>query len=191
MVKELLKQIKEDVEGTLFSYDSFDIDDYVKFYINDFWFEKPKQIVYEDLTEVLDSLYKTYFRFEFDKADRPTKEDDRKMVSRILRDSGKKLINERSIIGKYNDKVTYDIVTDDYKIKFFDFDNKDLNKLVNNAKTWAWNGKHNEGSELILIYRYSENLDVKYNEEFNVIMNILNESGAKVMNIESGINNLQ
>lgn len=73
VVKGLLKQIKQDVEGTLFSYGNFDIDDYVNYYINDFSFEKPKQIIYEDLSEVLESLYKTYFRFEFDKADRPTK----------------------------------------------------------------------------------------------------------------------
>lgn len=191
VVKGLLKQIKQDVEGTLFSYGNFDIDDYVNYYINDFSFEKPKQIIYEDMSEVLESLYKTYFRFEFDKADRPTKEDDKKMVARILRDSGKKLINERSIFGKYHDKVTYDIVTDDYKIKFFDFDNKDLNKLVNSAKAWAWNGRHNTGSELIIIYRYSDEISKHHNEEFDVIMNILDESNVKVVNIDKGLQLLQ
>ena len=36
IVKALMKNIKEDVEGTVLSAGVFDIDDYVKFFINDF-----------------------------------------------------------------------------------------------------------------------------------------------------------
>ncbi len=66
VLRDFLFGIKQDVEE--YDYDeNFDIDYYVKFYINDYKFEKPKTIEYEDLEEIIDALKKTYFRFAYPK----------------------------------------------------------------------------------------------------------------------------
>ncbi len=190
-VKDLLGNIAEDVKGSLLSTEEFDIDEYVKYFINDFNFERPKMVAYDDLEEIVDKLYKTYFRFDFDKKDRPTVSDDKKLVFRMLKDSGKLAQRNRTVLGEFKDRITYDITTNDYNIKFFDFDEKDLKRLVSSAKTWAWNAQHDQEKKLIIMYRYSDDVSKSKQEELNVIVNILKESGASVMNIEEGLSLVQ
>jgi len=184
--KILLRGIKEDVEGSIFTYDAFDIEKYVEFFINDFSFERPKQISYDTLDEVLETVHKSYFRFEYEITQRPSVADDTKLLYRILKESGKKAKRKSSLAGAFDEQVTYDIITDDFKIKVFDFDNKDLSKLINSAKVWAWNGMHNVGQKLIIIYRYS-NLDQSQSDNFETILRILQDSGAEVLDIDAGL----
>ena len=49
MVKKLLQGIADDVAGNIFTYDKFDIDQYTKFFVSDFSFDKPKIIQYDYL----------------------------------------------------------------------------------------------------------------------------------------------
>lgn len=190
VVKTLLQNIKEDVEGTVLSAGVFDIEQYVKFYINDYHFEKPKKILYDDIHEIVESLNKTYFRFDYERQERPSVEDDRKMLARMISDSGVNVSRNKKLKGAYDENITYDIVTDEYKIKFFDFDNKDLTKTINTAKAWAWNGAHNSERDLLFIYRYDD-IEAEENSSFKSIISILKESGAEVLDIEAGIEKLQ
>lgn len=75
VLKELLMGIEEEVEGDWFDKE-FSIDSFVKFYINDYRFDDPQAIIYQDLEETITSLKKAYFRFDYSKAERP----DRKSV---------------------------------------------------------------------------------------------------------------
>jgi len=189
-VKTLLRNIKEDISGNIFIGNTFDIEDYVKFYINDFCFEKPKTIAYDDVKEVIDTLHRSYFRFEYEKHERPTAEEDKKMLARIIKDSGKIVSKQRVLNGLFDDRITYDLVTDDYKIKVFDYDKKDLSRSINAAKTWAWNAMKNKDHKVMFIYRYDD-ADDSHSDAFNTIISILNDSGADVVDIDTGISKLQ
>ena len=92
----------------------------------------------------------------------------------------------QKISGMFDENITYDLVTDNYKVKFFDFDNKDLSKSINAAKTWAWNGSHNSGKDILIIYRYDDK-EIENDTHFKSIMGILRESGAKVVDVETGL----
>ncbi|MBR4082953.1 MAG: hypothetical protein IKK33_01580 [Lachnospiraceae bacterium] len=142
------------------------------------------------MDEIVKKLHKTYFRFEYDKAERPSKEDDKAIIAKMISAEGKAVKKDEWIYGSCNERITYDLVTDDYRIKLFDFDGKNLNKLVNSAKTWAWNSMQDEERKLIIIYRYAEECS-KYNEEFKIIMDIFNKSNAQVYDIEDGMRILQ
>ena len=189
-VKTLLHNIKEDVTGNIFNGNKFNIDEYVKFFINDFSFETPKNIAYDEISEVVESLYKSYFRFEYEKRERPTVEDDKKILARIIENSGRQVGRQQSVNGIFDDKVTYDLITDEYKIKIFDFDNKNLSRTVNNAKTWAWNAMKNDEKKIMFIYRFDES-DLKNKASFDTIHRILDDSGAEVYDIDAGISRLQ
>lgn len=189
-VKSLLHDIKDDVAGNIFIGNAFDIEEYVKYYINDFCFEKPKTIAYDSIDEIVGSLHKAYFRFEYEKSERPTVDEDKRMLARIIENSGRAFSKQRSLNGKFDDKITYDLITDEYKIKVFDFDKKDLSRSISSAKTWAWNAMKNEDQKVMFVYRY-EDPDDKKNASFDTILRILNDSGAEVVDIETGINRLQ
>ncbi len=189
-VKVLLHDIKSDVDGNIFIGNAFNIDEYVKFFINDFCFEKPKAISYEKIEEVVASLHKAYFRFEYEKRERPTADDDRKILARIIESSGKTISKRNCLNGEFDDKITYDLITDDYKIKLFDYDNKDLSRTISNAKTWAWNAMKNKGQKVMFVYRYDDP-DVSQKASFDTIINILKDSGADVVDMETGMSRLQ
>lgn len=180
MVKKLLQSISDDVSGNLFTYNKFDIDQYTKFFVNDFSFEKPKLIEYDDMEEIVKKLHKTYFRFEYDKA----------IIAKLISADGKVVKRDECVYGSCNEKITYDLVTEDFCIKIFDFDGKNLNKLVNSAKTWSWNAMQDNEKKLIIIYRYTEEHS-KYNEEFKIIMDIFNKSNTRIYDIEDGMRMLQ
>lgn len=190
MVRKLLQSIADDVEGNLFTYDKFDIEQYTKYFVSDFSFEKPKAIYYDDLEEMMDRLHKTYFRFEYDKKERPSKEDDKSILEKIISAEGKQVKKDEYVLGSCNERIKYDLVTEDLFIKIFDFDDKNLNKLVNSAKTWAWNVSQEKEKKVIIIYRYNEESS-KYNKEFKIIMDIFNKSKATVYGIEDGMRMLQ
>lgn len=169
-------------------YDKFDIEQYTKYFVSDFTFEKPKSIQYDDLNDMMERLHKTYFRFEYEKAERPSKEDDKTIIAKLMSAEGKNVKKDECIYGSCNEKITYDLVTDEYCIKIFDFDGKNLNKLVNSAKTWSWNAMQEQ--KLVIFYRYNEECS-KYNDEFKVIMDIFNKSQTRVYDIEEGMRMLQ
>ena len=189
MVKKLLQSIEDDVSGNLFSL-KFDIEEYTKYFVSDFSFDKPKLIQYDDLNDMIERLHKTYFRFEYDKAHRPSKAEDREIIKKIISSAGKTIKGDGYVIGACNEKIKYDIVTDDLCIKIFDFDDKNLNKLINSAKTWAWNAMYNKRNNVMIIYRYNEELS-KYNDEFEIIMKIFKESQIRIYDIEEGMRILQ
>lgn len=190
MVRKLLQGIADDVTGNIFTYDKFDIDEYTKFFVSDFSFEKPKIIQYDNLDEMIERLHKTYFRFEYDKKERPTKEDDKSILEKLIIADGKEVKRDEYLYGSCNEKIKYDLVTDNTCIKIFDFDNKNLNLLVNNAKTWAWNISQEKDKQIIIIYRYNEEHS-KYNNEFKIIMDIFRKANAHIYDIEEGMRILQ
>lgn len=190
MVKALLKGIEEDVKGTLFTK-NFDIDAYTKYYINDFCFETPKMIPYTDLDGMIEKLNKTYFRFDYEKKERPSKEDDRKLIESLITAKGKSIKRNEYVLGSFDERIRYDIVTDDFKIKIFDFDNKNLNKLINSAKSWAWNCMFDSEKKSVIIYRYSEDSDERSRAEFETIMKIFKSAEANIYDIDDGIQFLQ
>jgi hypothetical protein len=191
LVKALLSGIKNDVEGDLFSYQSFDIYEYTKYYINDFVFEEPKAITYDDLHEIVESLNKTYFRFDYERKNRPTKEDDLKLIERVVRDNSAKVKKDSYVMGACNEKIKFDFVTEDYTIKILDFDKKDLTRVINNMKTWAWNCISDGESKILLIYRYSDDEKKKSDEAFNIIMDIFAKANANILDINKGLQLLQ
>lgn len=190
MVKKLLQGIEDDVEGNLFTYDNFDIEQYTKFFVSDFCFEKPKAIVYDKLDDMIERLHKTYFRFEYDKKERPSKEDDKSILEKLISADGTNVKRDEYVFGSCNEKIKYDLVTENTCIKIFDFDDKNLNHLVNSAKTWAWNTMQESEKKVIIIYRYNEE-NSRFQKEFKIIMDIFKKSKAQVYDIEEGMRILQ
>ena len=57
ILQDLLIGISEEAKET-----KFDIDSFIKFYINDYKFDKPRIITYQDLKETIATIKKVYFK---------------------------------------------------------------------------------------------------------------------------------
>ena len=184
-LKLLLSGIEEDVKAK----NELIIQDYIKFYISNFRFDDPIMVDYEDFDMMTDELYKLYFRFDIPKSKRPDKASDQEMISRILRIKGKDFEKNKKIKGMYNEPISYDIVTDDLYIKLFDFDNKDISRLIGPAKMWAWNCNHEKDKKVYIIYRDSSGNANP--ESFKIIKNIFDDSKGCFCSLDEGLRLLQ
>lgn len=182
ILKEFLRGIEEEVAGD-WNKENFSIRKFVKYYINDYKFEKPQAIVYDNLKDTINSLVKTYFRFDFAKEERPSRSDDRNIIANLITTTGVKLRKNEKVKGAFSESITYDIATDNYYVKIFDFDNKDLKRCINTAKMWAWNCDHEKDKSVYIVYRYSER-DQRNSQEFSIINRIFSETTAHFVSID-------
>ena len=185
VVGKLLQSIKEEVEDDKFETQPFDIEKYVQFFTNNYCFEKPKALLYDSLNDQVEELKKSYFSFDYKKEDRPTYEDDKKLLDRVISANRDDVKRKRRVKGSVDETISFDFVTSDYKVKLFEFNDKDLRRQINSAKSWAWNCMNDD--QIVLVYRYSEEKNPKYQKEFQTIMNIFDTVDAKVYNIEDDL----
>lgn len=190
LVKKTLDGISLDVNNSLFKDDSFSIYNYIKFYINSFSFDEPKAIYYEDWDTIIEEINKSYFRFDYEKSKRPSKQDDLNLLGRIIFSSENNVKKNVRCLGEFSENLTYDYYCDSYKVKFFDFDERQLSRLVNTAKTWAFNSLADKEKNLIIIYRYSNEKE-KDGEAFDTIKKIFAFSNTTFLNFEQGIDYLK
>ena len=181
--KEKLLNILEGIETTVSEQkDDFDIDKYIKYYINSYRFERTQHILYDDLEKTMEELYAMFFRFDYAKEERPSRNKDMEMMSRILKSSGKNVKKNTVVQGCFEDKVKYDFVLGDCYIKLFDYDGKSLSRSINSAKTWAWNAMH-EKKKVYIIFRYNE--DELSLADFKIIERIFKDANCEFCSIEN------
>ena len=90
--------------------------------------------------------------------------------------------NERTV-GVCNETIRYDYSTDEYRIKWFDFDNKDLVKLIPSIKSWAWNSINDKDQKTIIVYRY--NNEIESLNDFQIIMKIFEISNVRAIELSN------
>lgn len=172
-LKSYLNSIDKDVK--ILDFNKFNIDDYIKFYINSINFADVTLLKYDNIKNAVLSLKKLYLRYDFDKKNRSTKSEDKKLLLNIVKSNYKKDLLNNKVIGKYSEDITYDIVTNDFCVKFFDIKNKNISTFINQAKIWMVNGE-NEKRKSYVVYRYEE---INNNSKFNIIGNIFKDSKTK------------
>lgn len=180
-VFSMLKSIKQEVRD-LTNKDSFNIEKYTRYYINNFCFDTVQKIVFDDFEERIRQLDRTFLRFDYEKDDRLTQKEDEQLLSDMFVAKNLSFVKSKYVIGKYKEKIKYDFITDEFYIKYFDFDRKQLNRNINIMKTWAWNATHTD-KDIIIIFRYSDE-DIKYIEDFKIMMKILKDAKIKTYRID-------
>lgn len=192
VVKRFLSSLKEEATGTLYNYSKFVLEDMIKNYVNEFNFDKPIQIAYENKDEMITSIKKMYLRFDFDKKHRLSKNEQLKFISNVIKTTGIEYRNNEALIGSYNDKIVYDYIVENYGIKMLPFKDRDLNRLFNFIKAWAWNSQENKGTiDTVFIYDYDSDVENVYDPQFESMIQILKSSSDYVFPISEGLDFIQ
>lgn len=180
--KEYLRSIKYEVEDNIFNVEKkFSMKEYVKLFTNELRFSDIRTVETED-KDFIEKTCKVFLRFDYDKSQRLKKEDEKQFVRQLLESKKIKYTNE-PLVGKYKERIAYDLLTEEYGIKFFKFENKELKRLISNAKTWSFNAEEVK-TERISLFLYD--VDITESSQFNAIKDILKRHG-KVMSVEEGI----
>lgn len=185
-LKMLLNSIKEELEVTIENCNSqFDISSFVKFYVNEYHFSRVMQIAYDDFDEIVNDLTRLYLRFDFEKSQRPSHAEELRFMKRILETNKMHFWRNVKEIGRYDERITYDFKIKGYGIKLFWLKGKDLSRLLNDVKAWAWNAEHSSADlKTVIIYDAEENGE---NPFLQTIIKIFKSSPAKVFDWDQGM----
>lgn len=153
-LKVLLSSITDEVKLDIISFNKeFIIDDYIRFYCKEFCFSPVYSMQYENLRDIIEEIMRIYLRFDFDKSQRPSNKQELSFLRSLLIAKGEKVQSNVSSIGHFNEQVRYDMIFGNYGIKYFRFSiDKDLKKVMNDVKAWAWNCENQTTVKPIIVY---------------------------------------
>lgn len=183
LFKILLNGIKDEVKDSLFNETlHFNISEYTKKFRNEMRFSK----IYEEHTDNFDSFVefnkKIFLRYDYDQKDRPKKDQQIKYMKTLMK-SNEIPYSVKKIMGEHQESIQYDYIIDNFAFKFFEFENKKLDRLVSSAKAWAYTAK-----ELSDIYNTIFVYDVDVDDrKFNIIIDILKKSAYDIIKYDNTI----
>ncbi|MDD3365281.1 MAG: DUF3037 domain-containing protein [Syntrophomonas sp.] len=182
-MKDYLKGITDEVENHLFNYQSkFDIEGFVRFYVNEYKFSSIQTIQTINSDDFIDVTKKIYLKFDYEKLERLNKNQEHQYISSLLKSSDIKYTRKK-LKGGFNENIQYDYVIGEYAIKLFTFEGKNLSYLISSAKMWAYNAEEMQGIYKTIFIYDKEMKDVAY---YDSIMKILSKN-AQVMVLQEGI----
>lgn len=182
-VRLYLGSMQEEIECNIFNFnDNFDLNLYVKTYVNEFRFSKVFTAETDDEC-FIQNITKLYLKYDYDRKERLPKNTEQKYIRQIIRSSNKNFTS-RNVIGKRSEAINYDYHNDEYAIKLFSFKDKTLSRLISSAKTWSYNAQEmSDTKKTIFLY----DMDITESTDFSIIFDILSEHAYKIMPFEDGI----
>lgn len=186
-MKDYLKGVSYEIESTLFNFNSvFDIEGFVKYYVNEYKFSTVQSIECENADTFIEETKKIYLKFDYDKTERLTKNQEHQYIYKLLRSSDIEYSREK-VKGFFDENIQYDYIIGEYAIKFFTFEGKSLLRLISSAKIWAYNALEMQPKYKTIFIYDKEEKDVAY---FSAIIDILSKNAYKVMIFQEGIDYL-
>ena len=189
VLKFMLESIKSDVEGDLTTQErDFNISTYIKFYCKEYHFSNVMDITYyDDLEKRIEEIKKIYLRFDYEISQRPSSQQELLFLRSLLSDKGSKVRLRASAPGIHNETVRYDFIVGDYGIKYFSLNSdKDLRKIMNDVKAWAWNSEHYGLVRPVIVY--NSDIEDKSSQQYaylQSIIQIFKESSDHVYSLEN------
>lgn len=188
MLKLVLQGIKDETETTLENYDEiFDIQDFTQFYCNEYHFTHTIALTYVDFSSTVDELFRMYLPQDIAKEKRASYTEELQFITKVLETNNVDYKRNVREFGNYSEPIKYDFRINNYGIKLFWLKGKDLRRLTNDVKAWAWNCQHSpQNVKTVIIY----NCDVEEmsSAEMKIFLNIFKDSSDQVYSWTDGMN---
>lgn len=172
-VKALFDSISDEVKVDLLNVnETFDISGFIRYYCKEFYFSPIISVPYEDLGKKVEEIKRIYLQFDYDKSQRPTNKEALSFMRTILASQGQHVLSNKSVMGSFQESVRFDMICGNYGIKFFRFSSsKELKRIMNDIKAWAWNCEHYSVVKPIIVY--STDIVQEDAEDYSLLQTIL------------------
>lgn len=186
---EYLKLILKGIENEVVNVDltnykkEFNLKEYTHFYVNELKFSDVMISNTDNFKEFIKDTKKVFLRYDYDRKDRPNIQQQISYIKNLLKDNSIDY-EIKDVKGIFEENVRFDYIIDNYAFKLFTFENKRLNNIISNAKSWAFTAEELKDTyKIVFIY----DVEIKDNPIFNSIINILSKSAFKVMKLGEAI----
>lgn len=186
-LKNLLKTLEKELSTNIINTEESILSKKSHF-VNEFSFDPIVDMgLVEDVDDVVDSLKKTYLKYDYEKSKRLSKKDELKLINVILKSNHIEYAQRQYTTGHFEERIWYDYIFLDYGIKFFSFNSKSLNQVLNHIKAWAWNCSKNNNIKTVFIYDYDKNEYPENQKDVEILLNILKNETELVYDIQRGL----
>lgn len=186
LIKDLMQDIRFEI-GTTLDNPQFNIRKFCSKYNSELYFDTCTlltDVSEDDLSSQIEDIKKLYFQFEYDASVRPSNDDQKKFLRRLL--LSKQIAYARNSVktGSYGDTITYDFSFGEYGVVFFNLNSAKIdNKTMNKVKAWAWNAQNNiDGLKLLILYDLAD----ENRSEVKPALEIFRSVAHKMINIHEG-----
>lgn len=182
-LKRYLNAMKKSIER-LVKRNMFDIHEFTRHYVNELQFDTVKSIsIEESFEDFVESCVRRYMPFDYNKKDRPQKNEQIKFLKKIYSSSNK--VKNGHFDGGYNEKLNYDFSVGNYAFKFIYLNKRKIyGNIFQVAKSWDFSAR-----ELLDLYRIKTIFVVNFdgdNDQLAGIYNILSKN-ADVLKYEDAL----
>lgn len=186
LMKDLMQDIRSEM-GTSLDNPQFNINKFCLRYNSELYFDtctSLTDVLAKDLSSQIEDIKRLYFQFEFDVSVRPSNEDQKKFLRRLLSSKQIPYVWRSTRTGLYGDTITYDFSFGEYGVVCFNLNSTKLdNKTMNKVKAWAWNAKNSaDGLKLLILYDLAD----ENRSEVKPALEIFKSVAYKAINIHDG-----
>lgn len=190
LMKDLMLDIR-DAMGTQLDNPDFNLKKFCAKYNSELYFDDCMvfaDIHPEEVFNQIEDIKKMYFQFEYDIANRPNNDAQKKFLRRLLVAKSIEYIRDSSQTGAFGDIVKYDYTFGTYGVVFINLNNDKIdNKTMNKVRAWAWTAQNGStGHRLIVLY----DLEDESRAEVQPALSILRSTAHRIINIHNGFNDV-
>lgn len=188
-MKQYLKGIKADVDSILGYGTDFKIENFIKYYVNEYKFSEIQIVDVADDKQFIDDSKKLYLRFDYNKNERLSDKKIKEYLNRLLRSSNI-TYTKLPAVGAYFENIQYDYILGQYAIKFFYLKEKSLSQVITSAKVWSYNAREMQDKyKSIFIYDVdAAAIAASKNKQYlDAILGILKENAEEVLPLNEGL----
>lgn len=190
LMKDLMLDIR-DAMGTHLDTPDFNLKKFCAKYNSELYFDECMaftDIRLEEVSDHIEEIKKMYFQFEYDIANRPNNDAQKKFLRRLLVAKSIDYVRNSPQPGAYGDIITYDFTFGSYGVVFINLNNDKIdNKTMNKVRAWAWNAQNSStGHRLIVLY----DLEDESRNDVQPALSILRSTAHRIINIHNGFNDV-
>lgn len=190
LMKDLMLDIR-DAMGTHLDSPDFNFKKFCAKYNSELYFDECMvftDVRMEEVSDHIEEIKKMYFQFEYDIANRPNNDAQKKFLRRLLVAKSIDYVRNSPQRGNYGDIITYDYTFGSYGVVFINLNNDKIdNKTMNKVRAWAWNAQNSStGHRLIVLY----DLEDEGRSEAQPALSILRSTAHRIINIHNGFNDV-
>ncbi len=187
-LKHTVSGIKLRIENNMFSESIKSLSEVTRHFVNELKFSMIEEVEYDELHSAIDCINKIHLRFDFEKHERNSQENE-KTYLRMIYKNKQYSFNSSPLQGAYDEQLNFDFVLNDKEcVKIVRLSDRNLATAVHHAKSWAFTcNEMNDVYKFVFLIVEEDYLD---KNRTNQIKSILKSCNSKVVDYNRYIQNL-
>lgn len=190
MFKIIIQGIKNQTEESLDNYhNSFNIENYIKFYVNELRFSSITSVEHDDFESFVKLTKKIHLMLDFPHDKRASSDEELKYLKSIIKGSTNINYSTAPIVDDFGLNVSCSFIIGRTCIKKINITSKSLSKSLNSLKVWLFNEQLLQKHYKVLIVYSVDPNELKVDPRITSAIDMIKAYSASAISFDELINN--